>query len=45
LGKDHASQFSEPRLGVGNQPGDDTPAEHGDNVGDMADPDIECIIE
>jgi hypothetical protein len=45
LGRDHASQFSEPRLGVGNQPGDDTPAEHGDRVGDMAEPDIECTIE
>lgn len=49
LGKDHASTFSEPRDGVGNQASDgitdDTPAEHGDRVGDMADPDIECIIE
>jgi hypothetical protein len=49
LGKDHASTFSEPRDGVGNQASDgitdDTPAEHGDRVGDMADPDIECVIE
>jgi hypothetical protein len=41
---EHASSFGEPRDGVGNQ-AEDTPAEHGDNVGDMADPDIECTIE
>jgi hypothetical protein len=41
---EHASSFGEPRDGVGNQ-AEDTPAEHGDNVGDMANPDIECIIE
>jgi hypothetical protein len=44
LGKDHASRFSEPRDGVGNQ-AEDTPAEHGDIVGDMNNPDIECVIE
>jgi hypothetical protein len=42
LGKDHASQFNEPRDGVGNQL-EDTPAEHGDKVGDMVG--INCVIE
>lgn len=40
---EHASSFSEPRDGVGNQD-EDTPAEHGDEVGDMAQPPINCII-
>jgi hypothetical protein len=36
--------FSEPRDGVGNQD-EDTPAEHGDVVGDMNQPEpINCII-
>jgi hypothetical protein len=39
---EHASSFGEPRDGVGNQD-EDTPAEHGDVVGDMADPPINCI--
>jgi hypothetical protein len=40
---EHASSFGEPRLGVGNQ-AEDTPAEHGDVVGDMAQPEpINCI--
>ena len=40
---EHASSFSEPRDGVGNQ-AEDTPAEHGDVVGDMAQPEpIDCI--
>jgi len=37
---EHASSFGEPRLGVGNQ-AEDTPAEHGDVVGDPVD--INCI--
>jgi hypothetical protein len=32
---EHASSFDEPRLGVGNQPRDDTPPEHGANVGQV----------
>jgi len=39
----HASSFDEPRLGVGNQPGDDTRAIHGDNVGDMNRPPLDCL--
>jgi hypothetical protein len=40
----HASSFGEPRDGVGNQD-EDTPAEHGDIVGDMNQPEpINCII-
>ena len=40
---EHASSFGEPRDGVGNQ-AEDTPAEHGDVVGDMAEPEpINCI--
>lgn len=37
----HASSFGEPRDGVGNQ-AEDTPAQHGDVVGDMNRPPINC---